>query len=145
MPWINNIVSWFNTKRLHQLDLAKKYPFETQHDTFSKLIEKAEETQWGKKYGYKSIKDYSDYQKRVPIQDYDDIKPFIIRLKQGEKDVLWPGSIKWFAKSSGTTTDKSEAIVLYQLLFLVLLRLFQEFFQDFVFHQKGLIHQKCLV
>jgi len=110
MPWINSIVSWLNTKRLHQIDLSMKYPFDVQRETFFKLIEKAEDTEWGKKYGYRSIKSFEDFQKRVPVQDYEDIKKFIIRLRQGEKNLLWPGTIKWFAKSSGTTGDKSKFI-----------------------------------
>ncbi len=110
MPLLNSIVSWFNTKRLHQLDLSMRYPFDVQRETFQKLMGKAEDTEWGKTYGYRSITSTEDFQKRVPVQDYDDIKKYIIRLRQGEKNLLWPGSIKWFAKSSGTTSEKSKFI-----------------------------------
>ncbi|MBN2680900.1 MAG: GH3 auxin-responsive promoter family protein [Bacteroidales bacterium] len=110
MIWFNSIVSWLNTKRLHQLDLSMRYPFDVQRETFLKLIEKAEDTEWGKKYGYRSVSSVEEFQKRVPVQDYEDVKPYIIRLRQGEKNLLWPGSIKWFAKSSGTTNDKSKFI-----------------------------------
>ena len=110
MPWLNSIVSWLNTKRLHQLDVSMMYPLDVQRETFQKLIEKAEDTEWGKKFGYRSLTCMEDYQKRVPVQDYDDIKKYIIRLRQGEKNLLWPGAIKWFAKSSGTTSDKSKFI-----------------------------------
>ncbi len=110
MPIITSIVSWFNIKRLSQIELMRKYPFNTQQDTFSKLIDSARDTEWGIKYDYKSIKKVKDFQSRVPIQDYDDIKPYVDRLRKGEKNLLWHSDIKWFAKSSGTTNDKSKFI-----------------------------------
>ena len=64
----------------------------------------------GIEYNYTSIKDIFEYQQKVPLQTYDDVKPFVERLRSGEKDLLWPGEIKWFAKSSGTTSDKSKFI-----------------------------------
>ncbi len=110
MPIITSIVSWFNIKRLSQIELMRKYPFNTQQDTFRKLIDSARGTEWGIKYDYKSIKTIQDFQSRVPIQDYDDIKPYVDRLRKGEKNLLWHSDIKWFAKSSGTTNDKSKFI-----------------------------------
>lgn len=69
----------------------------------------AAHTEWGLKYGYKDIKRYQDFQ-RVPIQTYEEIKPYVERMRHGEKDVLWRGEVQWFAKSSGTTNDKSKFI-----------------------------------
>lgn len=110
MPILNSIVSWINFKRIYQIDLIKKYPFDVQSETLFKLITKAENTEWGKKHDFKSIDSIQQFQERLPINDYESIKPYIIRLRQGEQDLLWPGEIKWFAKSSGTTSDKSKFI-----------------------------------
>ena len=68
------------------------------------------DTEWGKKYNYRIIDSIADFQSAVPIQTYEEVKPYIDRLRQGEKNLLWPGEIKWFAKSSGTTNDKSKFI-----------------------------------
>lgn len=92
------------------MDLFRKYPAEVQQDTFHKLISKAEDTEWGKEFQYKSIRDITDFQKTLPIQTYEEVKPYIERLRHGENNLLWPGDIKWFAKSSGTTNDKSKFI-----------------------------------
>jgi len=110
MPLLNSIISWLNVKRLHQIELFKKYPFDVQQEVFTKLVDQASRTTWGVQYGYDSIYSIEDYQQRVPISTYDDIKPYIHRLREGEQNVLWPTEIKWFAKSSGTTADKSKFI-----------------------------------
>jgi hypothetical protein len=87
-----------------------KYPFDVQQEVFSKLIEQALRTTWGVQYGFDSISSIQQYQERVPISTYDDVKPYINRLREGEQNLLWPTEIKWFAKSSGTTSDKSKFI-----------------------------------
>lgn len=110
MPLITSIFSWVNVKRLHQIDLFKIYPFDVQKEVFTRLIEQALRTTWGVQYGYDSIDSIEDYQQRVPISTYDDMKPYIGRLMEDEQNLLWPSEIKWFAKSSGTTSDKSKFI-----------------------------------
>ena len=110
MPLLNSIISWVNVKRLHQIDLFKKYPYDVQQEVFANLIEQAAKTTWGIQYGYDSIYSVEEYQNRVPISTYDDVKPYIQRLRDGEQNLLWPTEIKWFAKSSGTTSDKSKFI-----------------------------------
>jgi hypothetical protein len=110
MPIINSIVTWLNTKRLHQIELFKKYPFDVQHETLYKLITKAQDTDWGKMYDYASIQEIDDFRQHVPLQTYDSIKPFVDKLREGQQNVLWNSEIKWFAKSSGTTNDKSKFI-----------------------------------
>ena len=110
MPIINSILSWLRLKRISQIDLFKKYPVEVQQEMFVKLIEKSKETKWGEFFDYKSIKNVDEYRERIPIQNYDSLKPYIDRIRKGEKNVLWPGETKWFAKSSGTTSDKSKFI-----------------------------------
>ncbi|MEG2574309.1 MAG: GH3 auxin-responsive promoter family protein, partial [Bacteroides sp.] len=79
-----------------------------QEKVFKHLISKASNTEWGKKYNYDSIKSYEDFKRRIPIQTYDDIKPYVERMREGEQNILWSSPIQWFAKSSGTTNDKSK-------------------------------------
>lgn len=110
MPFLTSILSWFNTKRLHQIELFQKFPFEVQQEALFKLLYKAKSTEYGKKYDFESIKDINEFQKRVPIIDYEGIKPYIDKHREGSHDILWPGTIKWFAKSSGTTSNKSKFI-----------------------------------
>jgi len=110
MPIINSIFAWLMKKRMHQIDLFIKYPYEVQHEWFRKLLDTAKDTEWGKKYGYASIASVEEFRTRIPINEYDDLKPYIERQRKGERDVLWPGEISWFAKSSGTTNDKSKFI-----------------------------------
>lgn len=110
MPLLTSLVKWLNTKRIYQIDLMRKFPFEIQQEQLFRLIDIAKTTEWGKKFGFEDIKSIANFQERVPIHEYNDLKPFIDRHRQGEKDVLWPGEIKWYAKSSGTTSDKSKFI-----------------------------------
>jgi hypothetical protein len=114
MAIIPSIVNWLNVKRINQIEIFKKFPFETQKETLYKLLAKAAKTEWGKKYGYSSIVSLKDYQSRFPVQTYEDIIPYVDRLRKGESNLLWPGEIKWFAKSSGTTSTKSKFIPMSQ-------------------------------
>jgi hypothetical protein len=110
MAIIPSIINWLNVKRISQIDLFKKYPYETQQETLYKLLAKAASTEWGNKFNYSSITSIKEYQSRIPVQTYEDIIPYVERLRKGEINLLWPGEIKWFAKSSGTTTTKSKFI-----------------------------------
>lgn len=92
------------------MELFMKHPIDVQTELFLNLIDTAKNTEWGRKYDYKSIKNYQDYKNRVPLQDYGSLQDQIIRIKHGEQNVLWPTDIKWFAKSSGTSTGKSKFI-----------------------------------
>ncbi|MFO7722258.1 MAG: GH3 auxin-responsive promoter family protein [Bacteroidales bacterium] len=97
-------------KRIHQIDLFLKYPVEVQMEWFKKLITKASDTEWGRQYGYVSIENPDIFRERVPLQEYREIKPYVERLRTGEQNLLWPTQIRWFAKSSGTTGEKSKYI-----------------------------------
>jgi hypothetical protein len=87
-----------------------KYPFEVQKDTLFKLLDRAGTTTIGKELGFSGIKTIDQFQKQVPLYSYDDLKHYISRIMEGEQNLLWPSEIKWFAKSSGTTSDKSKFI-----------------------------------
>lgn len=110
MPLLNSVIKWLNIKRTYQIQYYRDHPLEIQNETLLDLLKHAADTEWGKSHNYSKIKSTSDFQHAVPLQEYDDIKPFVNRLREGEKDLLWPGEVKWFAKSSGTTNDKSKFI-----------------------------------
>ena len=95
--------------RQREIDLYGTKAEEIQGRVFRKLIQSASATEWGKKYDFSQIRNYTDFQ-RVPIQTYEDVKGYVDRMRHGEKDVLWPGKVIWYAKSSGTTNDKSKFI-----------------------------------
>lgn len=108
MQIINSIVTWLNFKRLYQIDLFKKFPYDAQREVLFSLLDKSKRTEFGEKYDYKSINSIEKFQERVPVRSYEDFKPYIDRLLKGEQNLTWPTDIKWFAKSSGTTNDKSK-------------------------------------
>jgi len=114
MALINSVLSWYIKKRIHQIELFIKYPHEVQSEWFKKLISAARDTEWGMKYDYASIKNTAQFRERVPLSTYETLKPHIDIMRQGRQNVLWPGEIKWFAKSSGTTSDKSKYIPVSQ-------------------------------
>lgn len=110
MPVINSIINWVNFKRIYQIDLFKKHPHEVQRDVLFNLLDKASNTEYGIKHNFKDISSEKEFREQVPVLGYDDLKPFVERMMQGEKNLLWPGETRWFAKSSGTTNDKSKFI-----------------------------------
>ncbi len=110
MALISSVASWLLKKRLHQIDLFIEYPHEVQNELLHRLIYQAQDTEWGIKYKYSEIKSLKEFQKEVPISTYEDIEPFVNRLRQGEHNLLWPSETRWFAKSSGTTNSKSKFI-----------------------------------
>jgi hypothetical protein len=81
-----------------------------QEKVLARLIADARLTEWGSKYNYKQMHGYADFAARVPLQTYEEIKPYVERMRHGERDVLWHGQVRWYAKSSGTTNDKSKFI-----------------------------------
>ena len=95
-----------------QKELERHYinPEKIQHHVLKHLVEKGCETEYGRTHIFNGINNYSDFTKNVPINTYEELKNDIDRMRHGEQDVLWPGLIKWFAKSSGTTNDKSKFI-----------------------------------
>lgn len=110
IPLVHSVASWFLKKRIHQMELFIKYPHEVQFELLKKLIQKAKNTEVGKKYDFASISSYAEFASRVPLQQYEDFEPDIERSRRGENNIFWPTAIKWFAKSSGTTNAKSKFI-----------------------------------
>jgi hypothetical protein len=101
-------------QRVHQIELFIKYPHDVQMDWFKKLVVSAKDTEFGKMHDFKNIRNYEQFVKQVPIRDYEGLKPYIDRMMMGEQNILWGSEIRWFAKSSGTTSDKSKFIPLSQ-------------------------------
>jgi hypothetical protein len=110
MAIINSFFSWIMKKRIHQIELFIKYPIDVQEELLRKLISTAKNTEIGKFFDYNSIKNVEEFRNRIPVQNYETHKPYIKRLMLGEQNLLWPTEVKWFAKSSGTTSDKSKFI-----------------------------------
>ncbi len=91
----------------------RKYIHEAEHmqnEVMKHLVTRAENTEYGRNHLFGTINDYSDFAKNIPINTYEELKGDIDRMRHGESNVLWPGTVKWYAKSSGTTNDKSKFI-----------------------------------
>ncbi len=110
IPLFNSIASWLLKKRVHQIELFIKYPGEVQMELLNQLLTTSQNTVYGKEYEFSSIHTYETFKKRIPINKYEHIEPFIERARKGEQNIFWPTPIKWFAKSSGTTNAKSKFI-----------------------------------
>jgi hypothetical protein len=99
---------------LARIERFMEYPLETQEHVLHDLLSQAQYTEFGKKYRFGKIYKISEYKQQVPVQDYESLKPYIHRIMEGEQHLLWNTSIRWFAKSSGTTSDKSKFIPVSQ-------------------------------
>lgn len=99
----------FNS-RLHAIERYESHAEDIQRDTLERLLHEAARTEWGQRYGYDSMHSYEEFAAKVPVSTYEELKGYIDRMRHGERDVLWPGQVKWYAKSSGTTNDKSKFI-----------------------------------
>lgn len=97
-------------KRMHQIDLFRKYPHEVQEEWLQKLIDNGKKTDFGKQYGFENIQNYKQFKTQIPISTYEDLEYSIKSLRQGLQNILWPSDTKWFAKSSGTSGSKSKFI-----------------------------------
>lgn len=105
---VTRIIRPFFDTRLKAIDLYATQAGAIQHRVLTNLLAKASRTEWGRKYGYDTIRSYADFRDRVPVQVYDDIKPYVERMMNGEQNLIWSSPVRWFAKSSGTTNDKSK-------------------------------------
>ena len=98
------------SQRCRKLDLYATQAEALQRAVLKRLTAKASDTEWGRAYGYGSCLTYEDFARKTPLNTYEDLKALIDRMRRGKRDVLWPGRVKWYAKSSGTTNDKSKFI-----------------------------------
>ncbi len=87
-----------------KIEKWSKKPVETQQKVFESLLKEAKNTHFGKDHDFNNIKSTSDFAKKVPVRDYEELKPYVDRVVSGEADILWPGKPLYFAKTSGTTS-----------------------------------------
>lgn len=104
------IVKAFYSRRLKEIDRYAHHAEELQQKVMMRLVSEARHTEWGLAHGFKTVKDYSTYARTSGINSYEELKDAIERMRHGERDILWKGAVKWYAKSSGTTNDKSKFI-----------------------------------
>lgn len=110
MSFVNAIIKTYLRPRISRIEYAIQHPHHTQENTIRYLLHMARNTEWGRAHQYGRIRSPKQYAERVPIQNYDTLKPFILRTFNGTQNILWPTSIRWFSKSSGTTEDRSKFI-----------------------------------
>jgi len=110
MALLSPAISSLARLRHWRIEAWRSHPIDSQREVIQNLVTSAQYTEFGRKHGFNHIYNIRDFKKAVPINEYDDLKPYIERIMQGEQNVLWNSPIYWFAKSSGTTSDKSKFI-----------------------------------
>ncbi|MFT3979115.1 MAG: GH3 auxin-responsive promoter family protein [Ferruginibacter sp.] len=110
MKLLSPAISKLARMRLWRIEKWINHPQAAQREVLQDLVTAAQYTAFGKKYNFTRLFNIRDFKAAVPIHDYDSLKPYINRMMDGEENVLWNTPISWFAKSSGTTSDKSKFI-----------------------------------
>ena len=110
MKLISPTISRFARIRSWRMEQWMTDPIATQRDVLQDLVTHGQFAEIGRQYGFKNLFSIRDFKKSIPIVEYDAIKPFIDRMMKGENNLLWNTPVNWFAKSSGTTSDKSKFI-----------------------------------
>ncbi|MBQ4449220.1 MAG: GH3 auxin-responsive promoter family protein [Prevotella sp.] len=107
---ITSIARLYFLKRQKELERHMNEGAQMQNDVLMSLLRRASDTEYGRDHIFNMTKSYEDFTHNVPVNTYEELKGDIDRMRHGEKDILWPGQVKWYAKSSGTTNDKSKFI-----------------------------------
>ena len=107
---LTGIARYAFAPRQHKLEQHFNEPEALQHNVLQHLLRAAANTEYGRNHLFATTKGYDDFVRNVPVNTYEELKADIDRMRHGEADVLWPGKVKWYAKSSGTTNDKSKFI-----------------------------------
>ncbi|MBK6828832.1 MAG: GH3 auxin-responsive promoter family protein [Chitinophagaceae bacterium] len=110
MNLLSPAISSLARMRHWRIKAWKNNPFDAQREVLQELVTSAQYTEFGRKYDFTNLFNVKDFKAAVPVHEYDDLKPFIERIMKGEQDILWNTPIYWFAKSSGTTSEKSKFI-----------------------------------
>lgn len=108
--FFNTLIKGYLKYRKGRIQSMYQAPSDLQHEVFNNLLGKLKNTTYGRHHGAGSIKSISDFKKQIPLTDYETLFPYIDQMMKGSADVLWPGKTTCFAKSSGTTNDKSKYI-----------------------------------
>ncbi len=109
-----SFLSIFFKARQREIALYKDLGDDIQRRQLTNLLQVAQGTEFGTKYGFSTLKEYRQFAANVPLSSYEELKPYVERIQAGEQNLIWPTSIQWFAKSSGTTNDKSKFIPITQ-------------------------------
>ncbi|MCD8317883.1 MAG: GH3 auxin-responsive promoter family protein [Paraprevotella sp.] len=104
------LISHFFSGRRNSISQYATQTESLQMKVLQRLIHQAEQTEWGESHGFEKVKDYDSFAATSGINTYEELKGFIDRMRHGEQNVLWDGEVRWYAKSSGTTNDKSKFI-----------------------------------
>jgi len=110
MKLLSPAISSLARMRLWRIEAWKNNPIDAQREVLQDLVTSAQYTEFGRKYNFSELFNIRSFKQAVPIHEYNDIKPYIQRIMDGEQNILWNTPIYWFAKSSGTTSDKSKFI-----------------------------------
>lgn len=110
MKLLSPAISRLARLRLRLIELWTSEPVAAQREVLQDLVTAAQYTEFGRKYKFNSLFSVKSFKQTVPVHEYDDLKPYILRMMDGEENILWNTPIEWFAKSSGTTSDKSKFI-----------------------------------
>ncbi len=108
-PWVKLLYPFFR-QSYRRVAALQSDPFSPQKKWLRYLIRQGARTAFGRHVGLTLEWNYDRFRKQVPVQAYEALYPWIERTLRGEQDILWPGLIRWFAKSSGTTNDRSKFI-----------------------------------
>lgn len=108
MDILTKTFSLFLQGRLNDINRYAENADQIQNKQLKSLLSTARDTEWGRNHDYWSISSYNTFKERVPLQTYEEVKPFVNRMINGEKNILWPSVVRWYAKSSGTTNDRSK-------------------------------------
>src|ERR1700688_4432046 len=107
MRLLSPTISRLARLRIWQIEQWTQNPVAIQREVLQHLVTSAQYTEIGRKYDFSKLFSIREFKQSVPIHEYDDIKPYIRRIMNGEENILWNTPIKWFAKNKGTTSDKS--------------------------------------
>jgi hypothetical protein len=110
MKILSPAISSLARLRLWRIEGWRNNPVESQREVLQDLVTSAQYTEFGRKYDFSRLFNVKKFKQAIPIHEYDDLKPYIQRIMEGEQNILWNTPIHWFAKSSGTTSDKSKFI-----------------------------------
>jgi hypothetical protein len=114
MKLLSPAISRLARMRSWRIDSWMNNPVAAQREVLQDLVTSAQYTEFGRKHNFSKLFSIKEFKKQVPIHEYDDLKPYILRMMEGEENILWNTPISWFAKSSGTTSDKSKFIPISQ-------------------------------
>lgn len=110
MKLISPAISRLARLRLWQIDEWVNNPVAAQREVLQELVTSAQYTAFGRQFGFNKLFNVRTFKQTVPVHEYNDLKPYIDRMMAGEDNVLWNTPVRWFAKSSGTTSDRSKFI-----------------------------------